>query len=266
MTKLVNTYTTRAFDVVIGERIHQIADEGFREERDDSLDPGVLSSAGASYALHACDVLHPMSQGDGGFKDTPPSSWPFDRSWWKPTTPVRDLAKAAALILAEIEKLIRHEDQTPVPMVLHCPECGEQHIDKPEEFMPMDRCTCAGPDTCETCDSNRAAFEEWLSEGPWLNPPHRTHQCQKCKHEWRPFEYATTGVATEAETGLPVVEPDNRAATDAWAAGADFALHAIGLNDLCFVSEQMRDAAVMRAAAECLAEKARRAAAPEGQG
>lgn len=33
--------------------------------------------------------------------------WPWDESWWKPTTPRRDLVKAAALILAEIERLDR---------------------------------------------------------------------------------------------------------------------------------------------------------------
>jgi hypothetical protein len=33
--------------------------------------------------------------------------WPWDLKWWKPTTPRRDLVKAAALIVAEIERLDR---------------------------------------------------------------------------------------------------------------------------------------------------------------
>ncbi|MEB3421767.1 hypothetical protein VK682_24660 [Salipiger manganoxidans] len=33
--------------------------------------------------------------------------WPWDRKWWKPTTPRRDLVKAGALIVAEIERLDR---------------------------------------------------------------------------------------------------------------------------------------------------------------
>jgi hypothetical protein len=33
--------------------------------------------------------------------------WPWDRKWWKPTDRRRDLVKAAALILAEIERLDR---------------------------------------------------------------------------------------------------------------------------------------------------------------
>lgn len=34
-------------------------------------------------------------------------AWPFDRRWFKPTDPRRDLVKAAALILAEIDRMDR---------------------------------------------------------------------------------------------------------------------------------------------------------------
>jgi len=33
--------------------------------------------------------------------------WTWERAWWKPTTRRRDLVKAGALILAEIERLDR---------------------------------------------------------------------------------------------------------------------------------------------------------------
>jgi len=36
-----------------------------------------------------------------------PDVWPWGGFTWKPTTPRRDLVKAAALILAEIERLDR---------------------------------------------------------------------------------------------------------------------------------------------------------------
>ena len=54
----------------------------------------------------------------------------------------------------------------PIPMILYCPLCNHQHVDKPE------------PDT------------------GWMNPPHRTHLCAKCKALFRPANVATTGVAT----------------------------------------------------------------------
>lgn len=37
--------------------------------------------------------------------------WPWSREWWKPKNPRRDLVKAGALIVAEIERLDRLEAQ-----------------------------------------------------------------------------------------------------------------------------------------------------------
>ncbi len=34
-------------------------------------------------------------------------AWPWDEQWWKPSTARRDLIKAGALILAEIERIDR---------------------------------------------------------------------------------------------------------------------------------------------------------------
>lgn len=48
----------------------------------------------------------------------------------------------------------------PVPMQLNCPSCLSPHID----------------------------------EGEWATKPHKTHQCQNCGYEWKPFDYATVGI------------------------------------------------------------------------
>ena len=90
---------------VIAERRRQINKEGWTHVHDDRHDPGELSAAASAYALNAADQLHPHSQGDGGNEQ--PVMWPWDPEWWKPTTPRRDLVKAAALILAEIERFDR---------------------------------------------------------------------------------------------------------------------------------------------------------------
>ena len=50
-----------------------------------------------------------------------------------------------------------------VPTLLWCPRCGQQHIDK----------------------------------GLWATVPHRTHYCNYCCTEWRPFEVATYGCSVE---------------------------------------------------------------------
>ncbi|WP_221885594.1 hypothetical protein [Pseudomonas aeruginosa] len=113
---------------VQAERRRQVEAEGWTPEHDDEHDSGELAAAGAAYALHAADHLNPYSQGDGG--DEAPSCWPWhdgiagrgegpeksEPAWWKPTTPRRDLVKACALALAEIERLDRAGiSQSPQP-------------------------------------------------------------------------------------------------------------------------------------------------------
>lgn len=53
----------------------------------------------------------------------------------------------------------------PIDMVLHCPKCGLQHIDAPDERTP-----------------------------DWKNEPHRSHLCHGCGHIWRPADVPTNGV------------------------------------------------------------------------
>lgn len=67
----------------------------------------------------------------------------------------------------------------PVGTLLHCPKCQMKHIDRDE----------------------------------WMFRPHRTHKCENCGHEWRPFRVHTAGfdfytravverLCDEAVTGL----------------------------------------------------------------
>lgn len=99
--------TLASVDVMI-ERTRQVAEEGWTPEHDDQHDPGDLSGAGAAYALNAACLLNPFN---GTPIDEPPESWMFEREWWKPQTDPakarRDLVKAGALIIAEIERLDR---------------------------------------------------------------------------------------------------------------------------------------------------------------
>src|ERR1700743_952484 len=83
------------FDV-IAERQRQIQLEGFDAHHDDTINKnGELSLAAGVYAIEA-------SNGSAF-----PRYWPWEYRWWKPTTRRRDLVKAAALIIAEIERLDR---------------------------------------------------------------------------------------------------------------------------------------------------------------
>jgi len=81
----------------------------------------------------------------------------------------------------------------PIDMVLHCPACGKQHIDAPEEC-PDEGCPHYG-----TPHSHPDS---------WDNPPHRSHLCGMCGYVWRPADVPTNGVAavkTKGKADSPAV-------------------------------------------------------------
>ena len=90
-----------ALELVRAERERQVLGEGFDAAHDDSLIQGDLARAAACYAL--------PERSRPGHKDR---LWPWLASWWKPTPKdrVRELVKAGALIVAEIERLQRAKD------------------------------------------------------------------------------------------------------------------------------------------------------------
>lgn len=93
---------TAAARDVLAERRRQVSDEGWTPEHDDTHSDGEMAGAAACYALYRSHLnLPPM----GG--DLLEQVWPWAAEWWKPTDRRRDLVKAAALILAEIERLDR---------------------------------------------------------------------------------------------------------------------------------------------------------------
>ncbi|EMZ58573.1 MULTISPECIES: hypothetical protein [Pseudomonas] len=83
---------------VQAERLRQVEAEGWMPEHDDAHDTGALASAAGCYAMFS--LAYPA--GD------PSRFWPWDKSWWKPSPDGRrNMVKAGALILAEIERLDR---------------------------------------------------------------------------------------------------------------------------------------------------------------
>lgn len=86
-----------ALSEVATERLRQVLVEGFTASHDDEHVNGELADAAACYALNAALPVPKL----------PPPYWPWARSWWKPATRRDDLVKAAALLVAEIERLDR---------------------------------------------------------------------------------------------------------------------------------------------------------------
>lgn len=88
MASVAPEHSTAALDV-LAERRRQIEAEGWTQEDDDKQTDSEMAHAAACYALNNASV------------------WPYSISWWKPTDRRRNLVKAGALILAEIERLDR---------------------------------------------------------------------------------------------------------------------------------------------------------------
>ncbi|EPG3670958.1 hypothetical protein OPQ97_002196 [Pseudomonas aeruginosa] len=87
---------------VQAERRRQINAEGWTPEHDDEHADGQMARAAACYALAGSSAPN-----DGTAALLVSLAWPWDEQWWKPSTARRDLVKACALALAEIERLDR---------------------------------------------------------------------------------------------------------------------------------------------------------------
>lgn len=82
------------------ERSRQIAIEGWSPDHDDQRhQEGDLGRAGAAYALKSAGVR------------TAKKHWPWGDEGWKPKSKREDLIRAAALIVAEIERLDRNKEE-----------------------------------------------------------------------------------------------------------------------------------------------------------
>ena len=81
---------------IAAERERQKSVEGWTEAHDDEHADGELARAAACYArfAHYAPAL-------------PPIGWPWELSAWKQKGARRDLVRAAALIVAEIERIDR---------------------------------------------------------------------------------------------------------------------------------------------------------------
>jgi len=106
---------SKAADDVLAERRRQVEAEGWTPSHDDNYS-GEMALAASSYALAAATGMQHRPEPDVYTSTIQPGNrWPWDRKWWKPTNPRRDLVKAGALILAEIERVDRKAVLTTKP-------------------------------------------------------------------------------------------------------------------------------------------------------
>jgi len=99
---------TKAAADVLAERQRQRNAEGWTEQHDDDHRQGELAAAAACYAA-PFRVFRPVERmgRDHEVFHSYDAGWPWDGEWWKPKDRRRDLVRAGALILAEIERIDR---------------------------------------------------------------------------------------------------------------------------------------------------------------
>jgi len=140
------------------ERQRQQEKEGYDTAHDDYHDFGELSGAGAAYALNASCQLYPHCAMP---LDEKPESFIWDEKHWKPKTPRKDLLRAAALIVAEIEKIDRHVESNP-PVCIGC-GCDDMHAcvddvtEQPCHWLAVDPIIARG--VCSACPGEMARWE-----------------------------------------------------------------------------------------------------------
>lgn len=99
---------TDAVADVLAERQRQVTEEGWSPKCDDTHKNNEMAFAAACYAFHAAAASWDMEDNGIPYDSHPtPKNWPWEPEWWKPKSARRDLVKAGALILAEIERLDR---------------------------------------------------------------------------------------------------------------------------------------------------------------
>lgn len=103
---------------LMAERTRQIDVEGHTPAHDDCYTDGSLARAASTYALaasmsdwqrggHRRGVSKLLREYSEGYFTRIRTMWPWDWGFWKPQNRLRELEKAGALILAEMERLER---------------------------------------------------------------------------------------------------------------------------------------------------------------
>lgn len=100
---------TKAFNDVIAERERQQSSKGYSIAHDDEYEQNELIRAANGYLSHVVERSWTYKELDEDTyqSDEVPDFWPWDDSYWNPKNPRQDLVRAAALIIAEIERIDR---------------------------------------------------------------------------------------------------------------------------------------------------------------
>jgi hypothetical protein len=120
------------------ERWRQKTVEGWTIYHDDEHCSGEMAQAAACYADPAPEITRVAKETGRKTKVTGawiPKRWPWATEWYKPKDRRRDLIRAAALIVAEIERLDRAEGRASNSL-LDRPEAAYHGSERPNTERP----------------------------------------------------------------------------------------------------------------------------------
>lgn len=115
----ISDHTNAVVCEIALERERQQTQEGWSTKHDDAHKNGEIAKAAACYALGTCELGGYVGGPEGVWGRITASVilklWPSEWStrFWKPKTTRRNLVRAAALLVAEIERLDRANPATP---------------------------------------------------------------------------------------------------------------------------------------------------------
>jgi hypothetical protein len=91
--------------LVLLERNRQQSEEGFDSQHDDEHEDGELAAASRTY------ISLKRLKGQDSVSSRSLVDWPWEPEWFKPEGPLRNMVKAAALNLAEVDRLLRLNEE-----------------------------------------------------------------------------------------------------------------------------------------------------------
>lgn len=105
--------TDRVIADIVRERKRQVVVEGHTRLHDDQHDASEIANAAAAYCVSAALGIETPAPKTTQNYSVLRALWPWDAASFKPKTPRDDLVRAAALIVAEIERIDRTADSHP---------------------------------------------------------------------------------------------------------------------------------------------------------
>ncbi len=148
-------------ELITKERARQMSVEGWTPKHDDEHNEFQIARAAVAYAVRTIN---------GPCEDVP-AWWPWDDAYFKPSTAIRNLTKAGALIAAEIDRLQRERQRNTTGTDRSASTGTPADVSPEKGENPMSASDHQNTPRCWRCDGLKEVFGAWLDGiGPYWRP------------------------------------------------------------------------------------------------